>query len=141
MKNTVFHSDITTSFEPKCRIYPQKMKQITIGQTVDVKIHRKGPSEDYIAYPETYDPVPGAEKDGIHLDNGQVGETVTVEIVTRKHGYVKAKRLNDSWVRDILGDNVEVTSQRSHGSRLTDSDNPARRRQRFMSNVNRMHRP
>jgi hypothetical protein len=116
------------------------MKHTTIGQSIDATIHRKGPSGDYIAYPETYDPVPGAEKDGIHLDNGQIGETVTVEIVTRKHGYVKGKRLNDSWIRDVLSDSVEVTSQQPSGSKLAPSDTPTRRKQRLMSDVNRTYR-
>jgi predicted RNA-binding protein with TRAM domain len=61
------------------------------GEILEVSINRKGRSGDYIAYPEGYTPQTYPKEDGIHLDNGTIGDTVRVTVLSRQQGFIKAE--------------------------------------------------
>jgi predicted RNA-binding protein with TRAM domain len=120
------------------------MKHIPIGEIVEVEVHRKGQSGDYIAYPKHHSPSEYDPEDGIHLKDGTRGETVQVEILSTRNGFIEAKPrmstgLDTIW-KDIGGDHIETAPQQSRGQRYASDADPTKRHREFMREQSRRHR-
>ena len=123
------------------------MKHIPINTTLTVRIDRKGPSGDYIAYPEGYTPPKNQPEDGIHLDHGTEGDTLRVEIRSRQNGFIEAEPVepvepdglhaiwNDHW-----GDHTETIPQQPRGPRDASHADPTKRHREFMREQSRRFR-
>jgi predicted RNA-binding protein with TRAM domain len=122
-------------------------KPPSIGETLPVKIHRKGRSGDYIAYPEGHTPRTYRTEDGIHLNLGSVGETVRVKILSTQKGFVEAEPVETAgsssleaiWKKCSENQSKTHTQERQAPRTANDGD-PLSRHREFMSEQNRRHR-
>ena len=123
------------------------MKHIPLHTTLTVRIERRGPSGDYIAYPERYTPPKNQPEVGIHLDYGTEGDIIRVEIRSRQNGFIEAEPVEPSkpdglhviW-NDNFGDHTETIPQQPRGPREASHADTTKRHREVMGHLNRRFR-